>query len=142
MKSSSNLIKSYSSKKYDDYLKNAKANKGENILNTRIGDKELNIYGGCYNIKYSKEFWDLYYNHVFVNNNYEYLTEKQLQDDGPLLIDIDLRYNSNIKKRQHNKNHILDIIILYLNKLNEMFEINDKSNIFAYVTEKPEINTL
>ncbi len=142
MKSSSNLIKSYSSKKYDDYLKNAKANKGENILNTRIVDKELNIYGGCYNIKYSKEFWDLYYNHVFVNNNYEYLTEKQLQDDGPLLIDIDLRYNSNIKKRQHNKNHILDIIILYLNKLNEMFEINDRSNIFAYVTEKPEINTL
>ena len=142
MKTNSNVNKSYSSKKYDDFLKSFKCSKGDNILNTRIGDKELNIYGGCYNIKYSTEFWELYYEHVFINNNYEYLTEKQLLDDGPLLIDIDLRYNSNIKKRQHNKNHILDIIILYLNKLNEIFDIDDKSNIFAYVSEKPEVNSL
>ena len=142
MKTNSNISKSYSSKKYDDLLKSFKCNKGDNILNTRIGDKELNIYGGCYNIKYTNEFWELYNDHVFVNNNYEYLTEKQLLENGPLLIDIDLRYNSNIKKRQHNKTHILDIIILYLNKLNEIFDIDDKSNIFAYVSEKPEVNLL
>ena len=142
MKTNSNISKSYSSKKYDDLLKIFKCNKGDNILNTRIGDKELNIYGGCYNIKYTNEFWELYNDHVFVNNNYEYLTEKQLLENGPLLIDIDLRYNSNIKKRQHNKTHILDIIILYLNKLNEIFDIDDKSNIFAYVSEKPEVNLL
>ena len=142
MKTNSNISKSYSSKKYDDLLKSFKCSKGDNILNTRIGDKELNIYGGCYNIKYTNEFWELYNDHVFVNNNYEYLTEKQLLENGPLLIDIDLRYNSNIKKRQHNKTHILDIIILYLNKLNEIFDIDDKSNIFAYVSEKPEVNLL
>ena len=142
MKTNSNISKSYSSKKYDDLLKSFKCSKGDNISNTRIGDKELNIYGGCYNIKYTNEFWELYNDHVFVNNNYEYLTEKQLLENGPLLIDIDLRYNSNIKKRQHNKTHILDIIILYLNKLNEIFDIDDKSNIFAYVSEKPEVNLL
>ena len=134
--------KIYSPKAYEEILKKYKINKGESHINTRIGDKELNIYGGCYNILYNNEFWEMYYNHVFLNNNYEYLTEKQLIYDGPLLVDIDLRYNTNIKKRQHNKNHIIDLIILYLNKLNEIYDIQDKSNINAYVSEKPEVNIL
>ena len=134
--------KIYSPKAYEDLLKKYKINKGESYINTRIGDKELNIYGGCYNILYNNEFWEMYYNHVFLNNNYEYLTEKQLINDGPLLVDIDLRYNTNIKKRQHNKNHIIDLIILYLNKLNEIYDIQDKSTIYAYICEKPEVNIL
>jgi len=142
MKINNSIDTSNSSKKYEIFLSKNKANKGEINTNTRIGDKELKIYGGCYNIKYTNEFWELYYNHVFVNNNYEYLTEKQLMDNGPLLVDIDMRYNTNIKKRQHTKDHIVDLIMLYLFKLNEIFDIDDKSNICVYVTEKPEANTL
>jgi len=134
--------KSYSSRQYDELIKKFKSNKGESSTNTRIGDRELNIYGGCYNINYNDEFWDAYHNHIILNNNYEYLTEKQLIDDGPLLVDIDLRYANNIKKRQHDKSHIIDLLVLYLNKLNEIFDIDDKSNISAYVSEKPEINIL
>ena len=36
-----------------------------------------------------------------LKKNKEYLTEKQLSKGGPLLIDIDLRYDESIQTRQH-----------------------------------------
>jgi len=123
------------------YLKNFKADKGEIHTNTRIGSKELNIYGGTYNINYSDEFWSIYYNHIFQNNNEEYLTEKQI-DDGPLLVDIDMRYNLSVKERQHGKNHIIDVIDLYLKNINRIYKIYNNSEIDIYVFEKPKINIL
>ncbi|MAO82827.1 MAG: hypothetical protein CMH50_02950 [Myxococcales bacterium] len=59
-------------------------------------------------------FNTLYYKNVFKQRKAEYLTEKQLQDGtGPIAVDFDFRYPSEIKKRQHNLDHIQDIIQLY-----------------------------
>jgi len=132
----------FTSINFIDYLKTHTSSKGENYTHTRIGDKLLNIYGGSYNIQNLNEFWEMYYEHVFLNNNKEYLTEKQLIDDGPLLIDIDMRYDISIKERQHTKEHIIDLINLYLNKLNEIYEIKDGGLIDVYVFEKPNVNIL
>ena len=101
----------HSTSKWDEYLKSLRAEKGSNITHTRIGSKDLNIYGGSYNIENLSNFWDKYYHHVFVAKNKEYLTEKQLIENGPLLVDIDLRYDTSIKIRQHNKDHIIDLIV-------------------------------
>ena len=68
----------------EELLKKTKAEKGSFHTNTRIGDKNLGIYGGIYNIDYTDNFWDKYHEHVFKNNNKEFLTEKQLIEDGEL----------------------------------------------------------
>jgi len=127
------------SSKWDDYLKSVKADKGV-ISHTKIGSKELNIYGGSYNITNLPEFWDKYYRHVFEEKSREYLTEKQLIEDGPLLVDVDLRYEKSVTERQHNKNHIIDLIALYANKLNLIYDIPDNSKINVYIYEKPDVN--
>ena len=65
---------------FDKFLKEHNAVKGEGFTHTRIGDQNLSIYGGSYNINENdwSSFMQLYYQHVFVNGNKEYLTEKQL----------------------------------------------------------------
>jgi P4 family phage/plasmid primase-like protien len=147
MTSNNTNTKSLSSK-WDEYLyskkydKSDKSDKSENglITHTKIGSKELGIYAGSYTITNMPEFWTYYYSHVFENKNKEYLTEKQLIEDGPLLVDIDLRYDTTIKTRQHNKNHIIDLIVLYANKLNLIYTIPNKSTINVYILEKPDVN--
>ena len=142
MKNIESNSNTFTSNKFDDYLKLYRAEKGSVFTHTKIASKELNIFGGIFNIENIQEFWSNYYKHVFENKNKEYLTEKQLLEDGPLLIDVDLRYDYSIKERQHSKEHIIDLIILYATKLNDIFEITDKSSIDVYIYEKPEVNIL
>jgi P4 family phage/plasmid primase-like protien len=127
------------SSKWDEYLKSVKADKGV-ISHTKIGSKELNIYGGSYNITNLSEFWSKYYTHVFEEKSREYLTEKQLIEDGPLLVDVDLRYDKSITERQHNKDHIIDLVALYANKLNLIYDIPNNTKISVYIYEKPDVN--
>lgn len=137
----------YNTSHYEELLKKYKIEKGKDIdskqiTNTRIGDKAKNIYGGSYNILYNEDFWDKYYEHVFIKNNKEYLTEKQDIENGPLLVDIDLHYNKDIKERQHTKEHITDLIYLYCTKLNEIYKINDNTCFDVYVMERQNVTKL
>jgi hypothetical protein len=121
-----NINGTTNSSKWDEYLKSVKADKGV-ISHTRIGNKDLGIFGGSYNITDLSQFWNKYYQHVFEDKNKEYLTEKQLIEDGPLLVDVDLRYEKSITQRQHNKDHIIDLVALYANKLNLIYDIPNNS---------------
>ena len=58
------------------------------------------------------------------------------------MVDIDLRYETSIKLRQHNKDHLIDLIALYANKLNLLYEIPNGSKISVYVYEKPDVNIM
>ena len=111
---------------------------------TRIGNKELNIYGGAYIIPNEelKEFYALYYEHVFIKNNKEYLTEKQLNGNGPLAIDFDFRYSHDIDERKHTKENIYDMVSLYLDELKEYFIFKENVPFDVYIFEKPNINRL
>jgi P4 family phage/plasmid primase-like protien len=131
------------------YLKehNSKANPAVTVetTHTRIGDKAYEIYGGAYHIADSElpGFYTLYYNHIFIKNQREYLTEKQLIDNGAILVDFDFRYDStNITTRQHNLEHIQDMIQIYLDEIKALiqFEANVKFPIF--IMEKPNPNIL
>jgi len=124
--------------------KNVNNNSSLNISHTRIPDKELNIYAGSYIIP-SEEldtFYNLYYEHVFENKHKEYLTEKQLQKDGPIAVDFDFRYNANVTERKHTKSHITDIICVYLETLKEYFNFNNSKPFSVYIFEKPNVNIL
>mgnify|MGYP001393208827 FL=1 len=142
MKTINKKSNTVSSRKYENYLLNNKTQKGEEYNYTRIGSKDYNIFGGCYYINNYTEFLDIYYQHVFENKNDEYLTEKQLLNDGPLLVDIDLRYSKETFTRLHTKEHIIDLIHLYAIKLTEIYNIIDKTNINVYILEKSNINKL
>ena len=130
--------------KLSGFLKSKKCDKNSESTNTRIGDKPSNIYGGNYHIPETeyKTFLDKYYNHVFVKNNKEYLTEKQLTEDGQILIDIDLHYNINITARQHTSEHIVDLLMEYMQQYDNVINIPENENIEVYVMEKPNVNRL
>ena len=84
----------------------------------------------------------MYYDHVFVKGNSEYLTEKQIVENGPVLIDIDLRYDKKITTKQHTDDHIIDIVILYADKCSEILDIPDDAKVDVFVMEKPNVNQL
>jgi len=111
---------------------------------TRIPDKDLNIYPGSYIIPQEnlQEFYTFYYEHVFVKKKKEYLTEKQLEKKNPLLVDFDFRYNHVVETRQHSKENILDMIVLYLEELKEYFLFEENKPFDIFIFEKPNVNRL
>jgi P4 family phage/plasmid primase-like protien len=111
------------------------------ITHTRIGSKEPLIHGGAYIIPPENldQFWNLYYQHVFVLGQKEYLTEKQLAEGGPILIDLDFRYPYAIDKRIHNEDDIIHILCVYFDEISKMYEF-DNTPIPIYVMEKKKVN--
>ena len=131
-------------KDYNDFLAkhNAKNDKINSFTHTRIGDKDLNIFPGSYSI--SEEdlpiFYQLYYDYVFVNKKKEYLTEKQTDSGSCMVVDFDFRYAFDVEQRIHTKEHIQDMIVLYIEELKQyfIFEANKQFDIFIF--EKPHVN--
>ena len=123
---------------------NAKNDKNISPTHTRIGDKDLNIYAGSYIIP--KEdlsiFYSLYYDHVFVKKKKEYLTEKQFDNNCPMAIDFDFRYNYDVETRQHSKEHIQDMILLYLEELKNYFIFEENKPFDIFIFEKDNVNRL
>ena len=125
--------------------KNASSERTTGPTHTRIGDKTLNVYGGAYVIEKEElsRFYTLYYDSVFVKKKEEYLTEKQLDSTGPILIDLDFRYEYEIETRQHKKAHVQDLInVIYLELLKEFFVFEEERAFPIFVMEKPHVNRL
>ena len=126
--------------------KNVSTNKSANlsITHTRIPDKELNIYAGSYIIPKEElgTFYSLYYNHIFEKKFKEYLTEKQLESGGPMAVDFDFRYTHDTIERKHSREHVRDIICVYLDELKEYFMFEESKPFSVYIFEKPNVNRL
>ena len=138
-------------KDLNEFLAKHSAKNSENtknsigITHTRIPDKDLQIYAGAYVIPKEELpiFHNLYYEHVFEKKRKEYLTEKQLDGCGPLVVDFDFRYNSSVIERQHTPSHIRDMICVYLDVLQSDFFIFEEERPFpVYIFEKPNVNRL
>ena len=133
---------------FNDFLVKHLVTKGETgkiITNTRIPDKATNIYGGSYHIPDEEydQFLQLYYRDVVsVKNKKEYLTEKQRDTDGPILIDIDLRHAIEIDERQYTKEHVEDMVDIYLDEIKRIFQIDENTKFNVYVFQKPTVNQL
>lgn len=130
----SNYLSSYSISKLKD--------KSVPITNTRIGDKDSNVYGGSYSIQDDKypEFLNKYYDFVIDKKGKEYLTEKQLDENCPILVDIDFRYSFDVGERQHTTDHIIDLLQLYLEDLKKLVIFDDNVTFPIYILEKKNIN--
>jgi P4 family phage/plasmid primase-like protien len=123
---------------------NAKKDKSLPITHTRIGDKELSIYAGSYSIPKDQLelFYKLYYDNVFIKKRKEYLTEKQLENIGPLAIDFDFRYIYDVETRQHTRENIQDMILLYLEEIKEYFTFEENKPFDIFIFEKQNVNRL
>ena len=112
------------------------------ITNTRIGDSNSGISGGSYNITDAEypTFIDLYYRDVLSQNKKEYLTEKQRDNDGPILVDLDLRHTYDTDERQYTKEHIDDLIDIYLEELKQIYQMDESTAFTVYIFEKPSVN--
>lgn len=142
------IVKPNQYKNLDDFLNKHRYDKSKNhplITNTRIPDQENGINGGCFYIPEEEypEFLKIYYQNIIKRNKREYLTEKQLEKGAPILVDLDLRFDTSIKTRQYTGEHIDDLIDSYLDTLkNELFQFDEDTNFPIYVFEKPSVNCL
>ena len=129
-------------KTLDDLLYYYKCNEKGKETHTRIPYNSKKIYSGkyCIPLEVLPMFYKLYHKKVFLQKRNEYLTEKQLSDAGPILIDMDFRYDNTISERQHTEEHIEDIIELYIEKIREMVIWETDIAIPIFVLEKPNIN--
>lgn len=136
----------YTVKNYDKFLKDHTVKDKNGLYNfTRIGDTTSNIYGGKYYIERHEldEFYELYKQYVFTNKKYEYLTEVQLDDgNGPILIDVDFRYDKTVDTRQHSEDDILTIIQCYVDNLKKIVEFTDDIEFPIFTFEKEKVNQL
>lgn len=127
---------------YQDFISKHHIDKDDKetfITNTRIGNP-----GGKYHISDEEypTFLDLYYRDIVSKGANEYLTEKQLETGGPIVVDIDLRYDYEITEKQYKKAHIDEIVQVYLEELNEIYRFDDKAKFLVFIFEKPNVNRL
>jgi len=127
---------------FDSYLNSCYSQKGEGHTHTRIGDNALSIKGGSYTIQDLNEFYSKYIKHVFQDGKYEFLTEKQHIESGPIMVDFDFRYDTSIERRQHSETHINDMVDLYFQEIKDMLDIPVNSNIPVFIFEKENVNML
>jgi len=134
---------------YDNFLKSHSINKDAQkpVTNTRIGDKnkEKKIYGGSYHIddsEYVSTFLPLYAEKVFGRGEPEYLTEKQLDKNGPIYIDLDFHFEYAVESRILDKDYIDDLMDTYLDELKKMFQFDDEQNFQMFIMQKPSVNRL
>jgi P4 family phage/plasmid primase-like protien len=126
-------------------LSDDKKKKGIKGTHTAIPNPEKGTHGGNYYIDSDDldEFYKTYMDDVFKKNNIGHLTERQLEENGPIAIDLDFRYGTDVKKRLHTETHIENIITTYLEKLQEnIFDFEVKQDIPIYVFEKKNVNML
>lgn len=138
------MAKQYNFTTLDALLKYCSRKKEDErpVTHTRIGKKDLGIYGGSYHIpeEMMSLFYKLYHKKVFKKKKDEHLTELQDRINGnPVLIDIDIRYDSSVKFRKHNVGEITDIVELYCDVIKEIFEIPEELEFKIFVFEKPDV---
>lgn len=114
------------------------------ITHTRIGNKELNIFAGSYVIPKEdlSTFYRLYHSHIFEKKQKEYLTEKQQEKGGPIVIDFDFKYQHSVIERQHTESHVIDIMGAYMEELKKIYSFHSSKTIPIYIFEKPNVNRL
>ena len=108
---------------------------------TKIGNPDLKIFGQKYaiNPENEKSFYETYQHNVFKEGQEAYLTEKQL-DIGKLAIDLDFRYDQDVKTKQHSKEHLDDFVEMLSNGLYDIFQNIEGKKIRFHVFEKQNVN--
>ncbi len=130
--------------KLDRFLAGKRCARGRAHTHTRIRNDDAKVAGGSFVVEEDAEetLRALYYKKVFTDKTAEHLTERQLPDEGPLLVDIDLRYAPDVSVRQHTQEHIEDMTLSYIDTVGGLLDIPDGTKINAFIMQKPGVNRL
>ena len=83
-------------KQYSDFLNSHYVKKEDNkpFTNARMPDKKNGKAGASYHIDENEyqEFLKMYAKEIIVKNIPDHLTELQLDNNGPILVDLDFHY--------------------------------------------------
>ena len=124
----------------------AKDSASKSSTHTRIPDKANGIQPGAFIIPQEEleTFYALYYEHVFVKGKKEYLTERQVterqMEGGPMAVDFDFKYARDIDCKQHTKEHVLDMILGYLDELKKCYVFEENRPFDVFIFEKANVN--
>ena len=130
-----------------DYLaRYTRKDKDSKPTHTRIPDKKGS--GGSWIIPDTQfdKFMEKYFSDIIVDNNTDHLTEKQLedngQDNGPIAIDFDFHFPTDVKEHQVTKDHIDLLIRKFLDCLkNIVFQLSEEEEPFnIFIMQKKEVN--
>ena len=129
---------------YKQFMADHQIPKGSELkpTHTRMPSKTYNVHGGSFHIPPEdiEEFYKKYEEYVFIEENKEFLTEKQTQDI--FVVDFDFRYDlTQVTSRQHTQEHIDEMVLLYAKKLEEYY-ILSATEVYIYVMEKPNVNII
>lgn len=114
----------------------------ESVTNYRIKDDENQIPGGVFCVpeldykglltKYGRDILD--------NGYTELLTEAQLPNNGPILVDFDFRFSYETVTRQYTEEHVVLLVESYIDEIAKTFDFDEGSSYKIYVLEKENIN--
>ena len=126
-------------RKSDDGAPPAKAS-----TNTRIGDPKSGIHGGNYHIPVAEQgaFLALYHAAVVAPGGLEYITEKQLDAGGPILVDLDMRFSPDVRERLFAQEHVYDMLCVYVDELRKIYQFDPEIAVPVFVFEKAAVNHL
>ena len=131
-------------KNINDFLKkhSKKPEDGSGPSHTRIGDTKSNIHGGAYFVNNNEwiTFMKHYWNDIVSKNKPEYLTERQLSEDGPIAVDLDLHFAYELEKRVYEEDHLDDLVDIYLAELNQIYHFDENSAFPIFLFEKDNVN--
>jgi P4 family phage/plasmid primase-like protien len=131
-----------------DYLQSRRIVKDEESQKAVADRKEstnTRVSGGNYHIpdnEYFGTFLPLYIKDVILKNKADHLTEKQLWDNGPCLVDVDLRYALDVTAKQYTVDHVDDLVGLYLEEMKKMYQFDGDTSFSCYVMEKDYVNPI
>ena len=120
-------------KKLLKFLESKRVKRGQRCSHYSMGAPVGNFYiSGSKNLTV---FYS-YYEKALKEGTKLFLIEKH-KKYGPILFDIDLKYNSINLNRKYNKSHIEKVVELYNKNIKKYLNVDD--NLFhAFITEKPE----
>jgi len=130
-------------------LKECKFEKNDDPMHkpshTRIGNAQLKIYGGSYYLDTSNKnlmnkFYKFYNRKVLTKNLTEYLTEIQdKKNGGPILIDLDFKFDNSLNERIFDDDIISDMVSIYTEEIIKLFDLSNIKKFEIYVLLKDDI---
>jgi len=122
--------KSDTYKNYQDFIGAHYINKEDPRAptNTRISGGKFFIPDEEY-----MTFLSLYHRDIVIPGNDEFLTEKQRDTGGPIVVDFDFRYSYDVTTKQYTDKHLASMVSLYLDTLKTMFQFTDKVIFPIYI---------
>lgn len=123
----------------DSFLQMHRMPSGANTVtptNTRISGGKYMIPDDEYD-----QFLDIYRRDVVMRpGKYDTLTEAQLAESGPCLIDLDFRFPLSCTERKFTSDHVDDLVGAYIQELMTMYQFDAESQFPIFFMEKAAPN--